>query len=159
MKKVLLLFTLLPLFCFSQNITKRELRKIIKECIRINKARFISDKDLILVANNTDSSFFNTINLTVYTDRQYDFCKWIEFCFLNKKNAYFKDCQACKEPSTCYSTTEKNIYNYKIIKENKELTIEFKNKFECRLFQILETKRDKSKRITEILITQTINKI
>ena len=156
MKRYIFLLLLFPLLSFSQEMTKKELKKIVKECIQINNSKIVSYKDLIMISNNTDSIFFKASKIKIFTDRKSprinNFCRTVELKFIDKKFISFNDCQVCKEPSSCFATTEKKMYTYKIIEENKELLLVFENKFENREYKITETKRDENKKISEFTL-------
>lgn len=62
--KVLIYFLILfPLTSFSQDMSKGEFKKLIKERIRVVNADAVSYFDLRLFADNKDSFFFKQISL------------------------------------------------------------------------------------------------
>lgn len=159
MKKLLLFSSLFlfPYYAFPQNITKRELKKIISKSYKITKSNSVSLKDLILVADNTDSTFFKSNTLKIYTERKSirknNFCRTIELSFFEKKKVSLLDCQVCKEPANCYVSNEKKIFAFEIVKENQGLFLTFNNKFENRKYIIGNTVRNKSNKIIEFTLS------
>ncbi|WP_298147609.1 hypothetical protein [Flavobacterium sp.] len=152
MKNLYILFFLISLECFCQPITKRELKSIISELIQINKNKEFSE--LQLIADNTDSIFYRSEKITLYTNRfapdKKDICRTIEMDFYPKKMVSFHDCQFCREPSNCYVTTAKTFYKYQIIEEKGQLFLLFENNYGSKKYVIINTTRNESNRILEI---------
>ena len=69
-----------------------------------------------------------------------DFCRTVELKFINKKRVNFIDCQTCTEPSSCYVSTDNNIYKYRIQEIGKELYIFFTNNNNRMNFEIVSSK-------------------
>ena len=142
MKKIHLLILLLSFcsICYSQKITKKELKQIIKKSIKENNRR-VTSPEFEIVTNNKDSIFFKAekieIFTTAYAQRENNICRTIELKFLKKNRVNFMDCQVCTEPTSCYVTKDKNIYNYKIEKRNNNLYINFFNKYNEMKFKFI----------------------
>ena len=152
MKKLLIILLLFPFIGFSQEISKRELSNIIKEIVRINKKNIYSE--LVLVANNTDSTFFNSQKVKFFTSRflqvKNNPCRTLRLNFFDKNFVSFEDCQTCKEPSSCYVTKEKSIFKYELLEDKKEVYLNFSNRFEERKYKISMTRRNSEGKITMI---------
>ncbi len=137
-------------------MTKLELKKLISESYKINKAHSVSSEDLILVADNTDSIFFKATTLKIYTERKSpkknNFCRTVELKFLDEKFMNFLDCQVCKEPSNCYVTTENKIFAFEIVEENETLFLVLKNKFENKKYKVQTAERNEENKITEFTL-------
>lgn len=148
-----LIIIITPLYCFSQNITEKELKEIIKNKIKIERKNIFDQNELIFIADNTDSIFFKESTVRIYTDRNIKlknkFCRTVELIFYHKKFMTFLDCQVCSEPTSCYVTTENKVFNYEIINLNNEILLLFKNKFETRLYKISNLVRNENGRISE----------
>jgi hypothetical protein len=152
MKNLYILFFLISLNCFCQTATKKELKSIISELIRINKKNEFSE--LKLIADNTDSVFYKSEKIILYTNRfapdKKNICRTIELDFHSKKMVSFQDCQSCKEPSSCYVITDKTFYTYQIVEENGQLFLNFQNNYGSKKYLIINTTRNESNRILEI---------
>ncbi len=152
MKNLYILFFLISLECFCQPITKKELKSIISELIQINKNKEFSE--LQLIADNTDSIFYKSEKIILYTNRfaqnKKNICRTIELDFHPKKMVSFEDCQFCREPPSCYVTTAKTLYTYQIIEEKGQLFLLFDNIYGSKKYLIINTTRNESNRILEI---------
>ncbi len=155
MRTLIYFLILFPLISFSQDISKSEFKKLIKERIKVVNADGVSYSDLRLFADNTDSLFFKTNKFTIYVDRgekyQKYICRKVEFDFLNLNEVIFTDTQTCKEPANSYFTTEYKRFRYKVFKEQKKLYVEFENKFSKRRYRVIDTVRN-NKRITSFTL-------
>ena len=153
MKKLIILFMLIPLISFCQNITKKELVSIVKSSIKINHSSTVDYQDIILVADNTDSIFFNKKQFIIYTSRlapsENSFCRRIEFKFIDKNYVELQDCQNCNEPSSCIVSDEKNYYYFNILKVNNDIFLVLSNKFEVKKYKFLNAKRYENNSIKE----------
>ncbi|MFV0156253.1 hypothetical protein OBK03_10785 [Empedobacter falsenii] len=118
---------------FSQNISKKEFKKII------NNSMNDSYNDEI-ITDNRDSIFYKSENLKIYNNSlakaKFQFCHTIAFRFLKKKRVSLIDCQTCNEPTFCHVTKEQNIFNYKLDVADGKLILKLKNKFSEMNFQI-----------------------
>ena len=124
---------------------------IISELIRINRKNEFSE--LNLIADNTDSLFYKSEKVILYTNRyslsEKNICRTLRLKFHNKKIVSFHDCQNCKG-SSCYVATDKMIYNYQIIEENGKLFLQFQNKYNLKKYMVSNSIRNESTRILEI---------
>jgi len=146
--RIFLFFLLLSNYSFSQQITKCDIKKIIKNSIKEERRNGYSYHSKI-VANNIDSTFFTSKKIKIYSSevavRNNDFCRTVQLKFLKNSKVVFIDCQTCIEPSSCYVSTNKNIYTYKIRKRKNVLNIEFTNSFNKINFKIISTTEKKMK--------------
>lgn len=146
MKVLIYFFILFPLISFSQDMSKGEFKKLIKERIKVVNADGGSYSDLRLFTDNTDSLFFKTTKFTIYVDRgekaQKYICRKVNFDFINKKEVIFTDTQTCEEPTYSYVTTEYTRFKYKLFKEQKSSYIEFENRFSKRKYKVIDTVRN-----------------
>ena len=146
MKVLIYFFILFPLISFSQDMSKGEFKKLIKERIKVVNADGGSYSDLRLFTDNTDSLFFKTTKFTIYVDRgekaQKYICRKVNFDFLSKNYVAFIDTQSCKEPTNSYVTTEYKLFTYKVFKEHKNIYIEFENRFSKRKYKVIDTVRN-----------------
>lgn len=131
--------------CFGQEMTKRELKDMIKESrleYRKNGYSYFSK----IVTNNKDSLFFKSDQIEIYSNNvitsKKGICRTVELKFLNNKKVNFIDCQTCTEPSSCYATTHKNIYDYKIQEIDNKLFMLFKNRYNKLNFKIVSVKEN-----------------
>ena len=92
MKNLCILFFLISINCFCQTTTKKELKPIISELIRVNKRNDFSE--LTLIADNTDSIFYKSEKIILYTNRfapnKKNICRTIELNFHSKKTVSFQ---------------------------------------------------------------------
>jgi len=143
-----LFFLLLSNYSFSQQITKRDIKKIINNSIKEERRNEYSYHYKI-VANNIDSTFFTSKKVKIYSSevaiRNNNFCRTVQLKFLKNSKVNFIDCQTCIEPSSCYVSTNKNIYTYKIRKRKNVLYIEFTNSFNTINFKIISLTKKKVK--------------
>ena len=130
MKALISFLILFPSISFSQEISKNEFKKLIKERIKVVNADAVSYSDLRLFTDNKDSLFFKTNKFKIYVDRgekaQEYICRKVEFDFLNLKEVIFTDTQTCKEPANSYVTTEYKLFTYKVFKEKKAFSLNLK---------------------------------
>lgn len=130
--------------CFSQSITKSELKRIIKESRKEERKDGFSYFSKI-ISNNKDSIFFNSNTIDIYTSEiaasKEGFCRTIELKFLHNNKVNFIDCQTCREPTSCYVTTSKNIYKYRIKEIENELYVFFKNTYAEMHYKIISSKK------------------
>ncbi|AUC75891.1 hypothetical protein [Olleya sp. Bg11-27] len=133
-------------FCFSQQLTKSEFKKLIKESKKEERKSGFSYYSKI-IANNKDSIFFKSDKVEIYSSNavtsEKGFCRTIELKFLNNNNVNFIDCQTCKEPSFCYVSTDKTIYQYRIKETDNELYIFFTNNYNEMNFRIVSSMKNK----------------
>lgn len=145
--KVLIYFLILfPLISYSQDISKSELKRLIKESVKVVNADIVSYSDLQLFTDNTDSLFFKTNKFTIYVDRgekaQKYICRKVSFDFLNLNEVVFTDTQTCKEPANSYVTTEYTTFRYKVFKDQKAIYVEFENRFSKKRYKVIDTVRN-----------------
>lgn len=157
MKALISFLISFPLISFSQEISKNEFKKLIKERIKVVNADAVSYSDLRLFADNKDSLFFKTNKFKIYVDRgekaQEYICRKVEFDFLNLKEVIFTDTQTCKEPANSYVPTEYTRFKYKLFKEQKSIYIEFENRFSKRKYKVIDTVRN-NKLITSFTLIE-----
>ncbi len=144
--RTIIIIILIGQSCFSQQLTKKGFKNIIKESrkeIRKLGNAYYSK----IISNNKDSIFFNSKKVKIYTSieiaKEKEYCRTVELRFVNAKKAIFIDCQNCTEPSSCYVYTDKNIYKYRIKEIDNELYIFFTNKYNEINFKIASFKKDK----------------
>ncbi|WP_370392099.1 hypothetical protein [uncultured Winogradskyella sp.] len=140
-----ILFLFSSSFCFAQEMTKRELKNMIKESkleYRKNGYSYFSK----ILTNNKDSLFFKADRIEIYSSNaitsEKGICRTVELKFLKNKKVNFIDCQTCTEPSSCYVTTDKNVYKYYIQEIENELFILFKNKYYEMNFKVISAKEN-----------------
>ncbi|WP_378172636.1 hypothetical protein [Aquimarina sp. SS2-1] len=153
--KVLLTITILNLFlfsysaCFSQQMTKSEIKKLIKESKKEEKKNGYSYYSKI-ISNNIDSIFFKSQKVEIYTSeiatREKNICRTVELKFQKNNRVNFIDCQTCDEPSSCYVTTDKNLYEYRIKEIDDELYIFLKNNYNEIKFKVISSEENKLNR-------------
>tara|TARA_R110000751_G_scaffold43361_2_gene100083 strand:- start:1834 stop:2262 length:429 start_codon:yes stop_codon:yes gene_type:complete len=127
-------------------MTKANFKKLIKESKKEERKSGFSNYSKI-ISNNKDSIFFKSDKVEIYSSEEVvyekEFCRTIELKFLNNKKVNFIDCQTCTEPSFCYVSTDKNIYQYRIKEIDKELYIFFKNNYNEMNFKIVSSIENK----------------
>ena len=123
-------------------MTKSEFKKLIKESKKEERKSGFSYYSKI-IANNKDSIFFKSDKIVIYSSNavmsEKGFCRTIELKFLNNNNVNFIDCQTCTEPSSCYVSTDKTIYKYRIKKIDNVLYILFTNNYNEMNFRIVSS--------------------
>lgn len=160
MKQLILIFLIISNFTFSQEITKKKLKSIIKESIKEGKDDG-TPFDFKIITENRDSIFYNSKNIKLYSSiwarYKYKLCRTVEFRFYKNKKVNLIDCQSCEEPSTCYVTKEQNIYDYKIFALENKIYIKLLNKFTEMTFEInsIKTIKDNLREYYEIEMLKT----
>ena len=144
LQTILILFSFS--FSFSQQMTKAEFKKLIKESKKEERKSGFSNYSKI-ISNNKDSIFFKSDKVEIYSSKEVvyekEFCRTVELKFLKNKKVNFIDCQTCTEPSSCYVSTDKSIYQYRIKEIDKELYIFFKNNYNEMNFRIISSIENK----------------
>ena len=129
-------------------MSKSEFMKLIKESKKEERESGFSYYSKI-ISNNKDSLFYKSDKIEIYSSSQVtyekDICRTVEFKFLNNKKVVFHDCQNCTEPSSCYVSTDKNIYKYRIKEIDNELYIFFANNYNEMNFKIVSSMEYKLK--------------
>ncbi len=128
--------------CYSQQITKSEFKKLIKESKKEKRESGFSYYSKI-ITNNKDSLFFKSDKVEIYSSEaatsEKEFCRTVEFKFLKNNKVNFIDCQNCTGPLFCYLSTDKNIYKYQIKENDSQLYIFFKNNYNEINFKIISS--------------------
>ena len=143
MKPILILIFILSFnLSFSQQVTKYDLKNLIKQSRKEESKSGLSYYSK-LISNNEDSTFFKSNKVILYSTKaataEKGYCRTVELNFMNRKRVNFIDCQTCSEPSFCYVTTDKNIYSYKIKEKDNQLYIVFTNSYNQMNFEIVSS--------------------
>ncbi len=140
----LLFFSVSP--CYPQRMTKSEFKKLIKQSKKEERQNGYSYYFKI-ISNNKDSVFFKSRKVEIYTSeiatREKNICRTIELKFQRNNRMNFIDCQTCDEPSSCYVTTDKNIYKYRIKEIDNELYLFLKNNYNEIKFKVISSEENK----------------
>ena len=130
-------------------MTKSELKKLFKESIKEQSENGYSYYSRI-ITDNQDSLFFKSDKIEIYSSNavtnEKGFCRTIELKFLSNNTVNFIDCQTCTEPSSCYVSTDKNIYKYRIKETDNELHLLFSNNYNEMNFKIVSSKENELNR-------------
>ena len=123
-------------------MTKSEFKKLINESKKEErKSGYLYYSKII--SNNKDSIFFKSNKIEIYSSKiaasENEFCRTVELRFLKNNRVNFIDCQTCTEFPSCYVSTDKNIYKYRIKEDDNQLYIFFKNNYNEINFKITST--------------------
>jgi len=155
--RLIIIFSIISILCFSQKITKKELKKIIR--ISVNS---YDKTDYMMITDNQDSLFYKSEKVKIFTSSyyRYNLCRTLEFRFYKNKIVNLIDCQYCTEPTYCYVTKPHNIYNYKIVEKGGQLFMNLSNRFSKIKMQVDsgELIQKRGKKYYEIMMTKTEEK-
>ena len=144
--KIIILFTILLSFniSFAQNFTKKDFKKIIREYKKEERQSGYS-YDSRISTNNSDSIFFRSDTVTLFSSevgiRRNEYCRTVQFDFKRWKKVRLVDCTICNGGSTCYITSEKNVYKYNLYEIDHDLFLSLKNKYNQMTYKIIDSKK------------------